>query len=84
MRATHYSRGRELVFAIDHGGDCLAPHVHVSAGLKADSADGRTSHVPATQVQFIAELVVEIMAPTLTRSRQPSLFDVPLLTFRRA
>ncbi|MGW4735182.1 PPC domain-containing DNA-binding protein [Streptomyces shenzhenensis] len=62
--------------------DRLAPHIHVSAGLKESSADGRTSHLLAAEVQFIAELlVVEIAAPTLTRPRLASLYDVPLLTF---
>ncbi|MEO3858421.1 DUF296 domain-containing protein [Acrocarpospora sp. B8E8] len=68
--------------AWDPDRDCLAPHIHVSTGLKEDSADGRTSHLLAAQVQFIAELIiVEIAGPSLTRPRQPSLFDVPLLTF---
>lgn len=72
--------GGTLAWDIDR--DCLAPHIHVSAGLKAASADGRTSHLLAAQVQFIAEIVVmEITDPSLTRPRQPNLFDVPLLTF---
>ncbi|MBV9022964.1 MAG: DNA-binding protein [Streptomycetaceae bacterium] len=62
--------------------DCLAPHIHVSAGVKSASADGRTSHLLDATVQFIAELViVEIAGPNLTRPRLPSLFNVPLLTF---
>ncbi|MEV7465342.1 PPC domain-containing DNA-binding protein [Streptomyces kronopolitis] len=62
--------------------DRLAPHIHVSAGLKEASADGRTSHLLAAEVQFITELlVVEIAAPALTRPRLGSLYDVPLLTF---
>jgi predicted DNA-binding protein with PD1-like motif len=62
--------------------DCLAPHLHVSVGLRAGSAHGRTSHLLAAQVQFTAELVVvEIDSPSLTRPRIPSLFNVPLLTF---
>ena len=62
--------------------DRPAPHIHVSAGLKQNSADARTSHLLAAEVQFIAELIViEITTPTLTRPRRPSLYDVPLLTF---
>ncbi len=62
--------------------DRLAPHIHVSAGLKEASADGRTSHLLGAEVQFIAELIViEIAGPVLTRPRLASLYDVPLLTF---
>ncbi|MFE4829875.1 PPC domain-containing DNA-binding protein [Streptomyces sp. NPDC056672] len=60
----------------------VAPHIHVSAGIKAASADGRTSHLLAGTVQFITELIVEeITAPALTRPRAANLYDVPLLTF---
>jgi predicted DNA-binding protein with PD1-like motif len=60
----------------------LAPHIHVSAGRKEASADGRTSHLLSAEVQFITELVVvEIEAPHLTRPRLATLYDVPLLTF---
>lgn len=68
--------------AWDAENDRLAPHIHVSAGLKAQSADGRTSHLLGATVQFVVELiVVEIIAPALTRPRMPNLYDVPLLTF---
>ncbi|MFF4531595.1 PPC domain-containing DNA-binding protein [Streptomyces sp. NPDC001407] len=62
--------------------DRLAPHIHVAAGLKADSASGRTSHLLGATVQFVNELVVqEILAPGLIRRRAPDLYDVPLLGF---
>ncbi|GHB28811.1 hypothetical protein GCM10010306_021480 [Streptomyces umbrinus] len=61
--------------------DRLAPHIHVTTGLKASSAEARTSHLVSAQVQFITELVVEeFTGPALTRSRDLSL-NVPLLRF---
>ncbi|MGW0537659.1 PPC domain-containing DNA-binding protein [Streptomyces sp. NPDC003032] len=63
----------------------ILPHIHVSAGLKAQSADGRTSHLLSAKVQFLSELfVVEVVAPIMTRPRNPALYDVPLLTFGAA
>ncbi|MFF8945985.1 DUF296 domain-containing protein [Streptomyces sp. NPDC014864] len=60
----------------------ILPHIHVSAGLKAQSADGRTSHLLSAEVQFLSELlIVEVTSPTMTRPRNPDLYDVPLLTF---
>ncbi|MGW0883240.1 PPC domain-containing DNA-binding protein [Streptomyces sp. NPDC002671] len=60
----------------------VAPHIHVSAGLKEASADGRTSHLLGGTVQFITELVIEEwIAPAVARLRDPDLYDVPLLTF---
>ncbi|WP_412181049.1 PPC domain-containing DNA-binding protein [Streptomyces microflavus] len=60
----------------------VAPHIHLSAGLKADSADGRTSHLQGGTVQFLAEVVIEEWsAPEVTRVRNPDLYDVPLLRF---
>ncbi|MCD9141458.1 PPC domain-containing DNA-binding protein [Streptomyces albireticuli] len=60
----------------------ILPHIHVSAGLKAHSADGRTSHLLSAKIQFLSELlVVEVVAPNMTRPRNPDMYDVPLLTF---
>ncbi|MEV4505430.1 PPC domain-containing DNA-binding protein [Streptomyces klenkii] len=60
----------------------LAPHVHITAGLKAASAEGRTSHLLGAEVQFINELVIqEITDPVLIRRRDPGLYGVPLLGF---
>ncbi|MFC4611249.1 PPC domain-containing DNA-binding protein [Streptomyces maoxianensis] len=60
----------------------ILPHIHVSAGLKAQSADGRTSHLLGAKVQFLSELlVVEVTSPVMTRPRNANLYDVPLLTF---
>ncbi|TCO28091.1 putative DNA-binding protein with PD1-like motif [Kribbella steppae] len=60
----------------------LRPHIHVSVGLKTHSASGYTSHLLGATVQFLTEMyVVEVADPTWSRPRNPSLYDVPLLTF---
>ncbi|MFJ9693146.1 PPC domain-containing DNA-binding protein [Kitasatospora sp. NPDC101183] len=60
----------------------VLPHIHLAAGLKGDNADGRTSHLLNARVQFLSELlIVEVAGPTMTRPRNPALYDVPLLTF---
>ncbi|MFM9540084.1 MULTISPECIES: PPC domain-containing DNA-binding protein [Streptomyces] len=68
--------------------DQLAPHIHVAAGIKDASADGRVSHLLDATVQFICEVpIVEIIGateqPALTRGRDPHQFDgqVPILGF---
>ena len=71
--------------AWDSANNRIAPHIHVSAGIKAASADGRTSHLLSGTVQFIAELIIEeIVTPDLARPRAKDLYDVPLLTFGTA
>lgn len=71
--------------AYDPDTDSIAPHIHLSVGLKAHSATGHTSHLLAATVQFLTELViVEVTAPALRRVRQPDLYDVPLLQFGNA
>lgn len=67
--------------AWDTDNDRIAPHIHVTAGLKAEAAHGRTSHLLGAEVQFIAELIIIETTTPLTRPRQPDLYDVPLLTF---
>jgi predicted DNA-binding protein with PD1-like motif len=68
--------------AWDEAEDRLAPHVHLSVGLKGDAAHGRTSHLLGATVQFVSELmIVEVLDPVMTRPRQSQLYDVPLLTF---
>ncbi|GAA2969781.1 hypothetical protein GCM10010519_01200 [Streptomyces lactacystinicus] len=66
--------------------DCLAPHIHVAAGIKAKSAEGRVSHLLGAKVQFICEIpIVEVVSdaagPALTRQRSADLYNVPLLGF---
>ncbi|WP_049564962.1 PPC domain-containing DNA-binding protein [Streptomyces sp. SBT349] len=68
--------------AWDPDNDSVAPHIHLSAGLKGDQAHGRTSHLLKGTVQFINELVVvEIVKPNLIRPRRTDLYNVPLLAF---
>ncbi|MEV4629309.1 DUF296 domain-containing protein [Micromonospora sp. NPDC049523] len=66
--------------AYDDTTDAVLPHIHVSVGLKAQSAVGHTSHLLAATVQFVTELVIiEVTQPVMSRPRQPRLYDVPLL-----
>lgn len=61
----------------------VAPHIHVSVGLKEHSATAHTSHLLAATVQFLTEmLVIEVTAPPMERVRAPDLYDIPLLRFR--
>ena len=60
----------------------LSPHIHVTLGEKARSANGSTSHLLSAKVQFLTEmLVVEVLSPRMSRPRHPELYDVPLLEF---
>ena len=68
--------------AYDPATDSVLPHIHVTVGEKARSANGYTSHLLSAQVQFLTEMVlVEVVAPEITRPRNPDLYDVPLLAF---
>jgi predicted DNA-binding protein with PD1-like motif len=68
--------------AYDPVNDQVAPHIHVTVGLKQHSATGHTSHLLGATVQFLTEmLVVEVASPTMLRVRQQDLYDVPLLRF---
>src|SRR5213078_4633650 len=52
--------------------DGIRPHIHVSVGLKAHSANGHTSHLLSAKVQFLTEMLfVEISGWPRWRS-QPS------------
>lgn len=71
--------------AYDDIDDQILPHIHVTVGLKEHSAAGRTSHLLSAKIQFLTEMVlVEVAAPVMTRRRDPSLYDVPLLQFGAA
>lgn len=62
--------------------DSIAPHVHVTVGLKEHSATAHTSHLLAATVQFLTEMIiVEVSEPALLRRRDPTLYEVPLLRF---
>ncbi|MGW3351741.1 PPC domain-containing DNA-binding protein [Nonomuraea rubra] len=68
--------------AMDTEKNGILPHIHVTLGLKERSAVGHTSHLLSAQVQFLTEmLVVEVISPSMTRPRNPELYEVPLLTF---
>jgi predicted DNA-binding protein with PD1-like motif len=68
--------------AYDAENDTVLPHIHVSVGLKAQSATAHTSHLLGAKIQFLTEMyLVEVSGPSLSRVRHPALFDVPLLTF---
>ncbi len=60
----------------------ILPHIHVAVGLKERSAIGHTSHLLEARIQFLTEMIfVEVVSPRLTRRRDSSLYNVPLLTF---
>lgn len=68
--------------AWDEAAGAVAPHIHVSAGLKGHGATGYTSHLLAARVQFLTEmLVVEIASPNLDRVPDPALHGAPLMRF---
>lgn len=63
----------------------IHPHVHISLGLKEQSANGYTSHLLTAEVQFLVEMIlVEVTTPAMSRPPDPSLYDVPRLTFTNA
>ncbi len=60
----------------------VLPHIHTSLGIKERSALAHTSHLLSARVQFLVEmLLVEIATPTMLRTPEPTLYDVPLLRF---
>jgi predicted DNA-binding protein with PD1-like motif len=68
--------------AYDESAGQILPHIHVSVGLKEHSATGHTSHLLSAKIQFLTEMfLVEVAQPTMTRQRNPELYDVPLLRF---
>jgi predicted DNA-binding protein with PD1-like motif len=68
--------------AWDETAERVAPHIHVTVGLKEHSATGHTSHLLGATVQFLTEMViVEVLEPALLRRRDAALYDVPLLQF---
>lgn len=68
--------------ATDEDTGQLLPHIHTTLGLKEHSATGHTSHLLAARIQFLAEIILtEITQPAMTRPPDPSLYNVPRLTF---
>lgn len=68
--------------AYDPGEDRVMPHIHITAGLKAHSATGHTSHLLSARVQLLTEMViVEIREPEMRRLPRPGPYRVPILRF---
>lgn len=68
--------------AWDENAGAVAPHLHVSVGLKGMGAVGYTSHLLGAQVQFLTEmLVIEVASPDLNRVKDESLHGAPLMRF---
>jgi predicted DNA-binding protein with PD1-like motif len=69
--------------AYDPDKDAIAPHIHVSVGLKAHSATSHTSHLLEARIQFLTEMILtEVTAPPIYREPDSDLYDVPLLRFK--
>ncbi len=68
--------------AFDEETGQISPHIHVSIGQKTDSALARMSHLLNAKVLFLTEMVVvEVLKPQFRRIKNPSLYDVGLLSF---
>ncbi|GAA1713552.1 hypothetical protein GCM10009745_72320 [Kribbella yunnanensis] len=68
--------------AYDEASGSVWPHIHVSVGLKSQSATAHTSHLLGARIQFLTEMyVVEVAGPRLSRERLADLYDVPVLKF---
>ena len=60
----------------------LTAHIHVSVGLKGQSAVAHTSHLLSAKVLFLTEfLIIEVSSPTMLRLRDASQHDAPLLHY---
>ncbi|MEV7868412.1 DUF296 domain-containing protein [Streptomyces sp. NPDC088124] len=69
-------------FSYDPDRDIVVPHVHVTVGLKQQSALAYSSHLISATVQYLTEmLIVEVASPHMRRPVKTELYDVPLLTF---
>ncbi|GAB3922041.1 hypothetical protein GCM10029976_009940 [Kribbella albertanoniae] len=74
--------GPLMARAYDEATGRVLLHIHASAGLKAQSATGHTSHLVGTTIQVLTEMyVVEVAGPAFSRQRKADLDDVPLLSF---
>jgi len=66
--------------AWDETTNTVAPHIHLSIGLKENGATAHTSHLLGATVQFLTEMIiVEIAGPALRREKRADLYDVPIL-----
>ena len=68
--------------AFDEEAGQISPHIHVCIGQKTDSALSRMSHLLDAKVLFLTEMVVvEVVKPHFRRMKNPSLYNVGLLSF---
>jgi predicted DNA-binding protein with PD1-like motif len=68
--------------AFDEETGQISPHIHISVGRKTDSALARMSHLLGGKVLFLTEMiVVEVAHPHFRRIKNPSLYNVGLLSF---
>lgn len=68
--------------AIDEETGQISPHIHITVGEKTNSALARTSHLLRAKVLFLTEIVVvEVLHPHFHRIKNPSLYNVGLLSF---
>ncbi|HEY1247687.1 MAG TPA: DUF296 domain-containing protein [Nitrososphaera sp.] len=68
--------------AFDQETGQISPHIHISVGRKTDSAFARMSHLLSAKVLFLTEMiVVEVVHPHFRRIKNPSLYNVGLLSF---
>ena len=66
--------------AWDETTNTIAPHIHVSIGLKENGATAHTSHLLGATVQFLTEMIiVEFAGPAMRREKRADLYDVPIL-----
>jgi predicted DNA-binding protein with PD1-like motif len=86
LRASVYLTNVEAhgggTIAYDPARDAIAPHIHVSVGLKELSATGYTSHLLEATVQLLTEMViVEVTSPTMRRTPDSERYSLPILDF---
>ncbi len=68
--------------AFDEETGQISPHIHVSIGQKTDSALARVSHLLDAKVALLTEMVIiEVTNPLFRRIKNPSLYNVALLSF---
>jgi predicted DNA-binding protein with PD1-like motif len=68
--------------AFDEETGQISPHIHISVGRKTDLALARMSHLLGGKVLFLTEMiVVEVTHPHFRRIKNPSLYNIGLLSF---
>jgi predicted DNA-binding protein with PD1-like motif len=68
----------------DEKNDKIHPHIHISVGIKPQSATAYTSHLLKAKVQFLTEmLVIEVKSPKMERVINSDLYNIALLDFKK-